>query len=137
MNSNELDPPVEKIDDNEQWRPVVGAESNYSVSSYGRLFSHLHKRLLHPTIGGRRVVLAGGRATSVGELALEAFGEPRPEPGAIAWAEDRDLQYPYQLSNLTWISRAEMMAIFRRAQAAKRAEEAARAGTWRGGVTHG
>jgi hypothetical protein len=120
----QLDPPIEKIEGSEIWRPVVGAESNYSVSSYGRLFSRIHHRLLRPTIGGRRVVLAGGRAVSVGELVLEAWGQPRPEPGAIAWAEDRNLQYPYQLSNLRWITRPELLAILREARAAERAGEA-------------
>lgn len=102
-------PPVEPLD-GEVWRSVVGHESDYLVSSYGRLWSHLHGRLLHP-IGGRRVVLAGGRATSVGELTLEAFGEPKPSFGAIAWAEDKTIEWPYRLSNLRWLStRAEMMA---------------------------
>lgn len=103
-------PPIEKIDDDEIWRAVVGHEAAYLISSYGRIWSNHFRRLLHP-IGGRRVVLAGGRATSVGELVLEAWGQPQPSFGAIAWAEDKTIEWPYRLSNLRWLStRAEMMA---------------------------
>jgi hypothetical protein len=102
-------PPIEALD-GERWRGVVGHEELYSISSAGRLWSNLHKRLLRP-IGGRRVVLAGGRATSVGELALEAFGSPKPSFGAIAWPIDRSLRFPYSVGNLRWLStRAELMA---------------------------
>jgi hypothetical protein len=90
----------------------------------GRLFSHIHNRLLTP-VHGRRVVLAGGRAVSIGELILEAHGnEPKPGKGWIAFPVRCDIEWPYRLENLRWISRDELMAILREARAAERAGEA-------------
>jgi hypothetical protein len=103
-------PPIEKIDGSETWRGVVGHQSDYPVSSYGRIWSCHLGRLLRP-IGGRRIVLKG-RATSVGELVLEAWGQPKPAFGAIAWAENRTItEWPYRLGNLRWVlDRADLMA---------------------------
>jgi hypothetical protein len=123
-NGIQLDPPIEKIDGEESWLPVVGLEESYLVSSYGRIYSRIHHKLLKPT-AGRRVVLAG-LALSVPELVLEAHGgQPRPVAGMIAWPIDRDARWPYQVQNLVWRSRAEMLTILSRERAAKLAESAA------------
>jgi hypothetical protein len=109
-------PPVEP---GESWLPVVDYEEFYSVSSRGRIFSHRGAgRVLHPA-KGRRIVLAGGRACSVGELLLEARGEPRPAgSGWIAFSADSDNAY-------RWITRTELLRHLREARAAKRATEEA------------
>lgn len=117
MTTTQLDPPIEKIDDKERWLPVVGLEQSYLISSYGRLWSCIHHRLLTP-VHGRRVVLAGGRAVSIGELILEAHGnEPKPGKGWIAFPVRCDIDRPYRLTNLRWISRDEFLAILREARA--------------------
>jgi hypothetical protein len=74
-------------------------------------------RLMH----GRRVVLPGGPVPGgpVGRWAggpaswCGSMGQPRQPAGMIAWPLDRDLVFPYQVSNSTWISRGEMLAILR------------------------
>jgi hypothetical protein len=120
----DLDPPVQPLDSSEVWRGVVGLEENYLVSSYGRIYSRIHRKLLKPYLGGRRVVLSG-LALSVPELVLEAHGgQPRPVAGMIAWPIRRDLDWPFQVQNLVWRSRAEMLAILSRERAAKLAEGA-------------
>jgi hypothetical protein len=61
----------------------------------------------------------------VPELVLEAHGgQPRPVAGMIAWPIRRDLDWPFQVQNLVWWSRAEMLAILSRERAAKLAEGA-------------
>lgn len=117
MTATELNPPVESLPD-EEWLPVVDHEESYLISSMGRLFSHIHNRLLTP-VHGRRVVLAGGRAVSIGELILEAHaGQPRPAPGWIAFSADSDNAY-------RWITRTELLRHLREARAAKRTTEEA------------
>lgn len=115
MTATELNPPVESLP-NEEWLPVVDHEGTYSISSMGRLFSHIHNRLLTP-VHGRRVVLAGGRAVSIGELILETWGQPKPGKGWIAFPVRCDIDRPYRLTNLRWISRDEFLAILREARA--------------------
>jgi len=115
-----ITPPVEPLDESELWLPVVGLEENYLISSMGRLYSRIHHKLLKPT-NGRRVVLAG-LALSVPELVLEAHGgQPRAAAGMIAWPIDRAVRWPYQVQNLVWRSRAEMLSILSRERAARRA----------------
>jgi hypothetical protein len=122
-NSKYQRPAIEPLIKGEHWLPVKGHEELYSISSAGRIYSHRGAgRLLHPA-RGRRIVLAGGRAVSVPDLVLEVHaGQPRPAPGWIAWPKDRIAPQPFAVQNLTWISRAEMMAIFRE----ERAKTAAR-----------
>ena len=57
------------------------------------------------------MVLAGGRPRAVGELVLNAWGQPQPAPGWIAWAEDKSIEWPYRLSNVRWIDRTEMLRL--------------------------
>jgi hypothetical protein len=115
-----LDPPVEYLP-NEEWLPVVDHEESYLISSYGRLFSRIHRRLLNP-VGGRRVVLAG-QARDIGALVLESHGkQPRPAAGMIAWPIDRDARWPY--SDCRWITRAEMLTTLSGERAVKLAEGA-------------
>jgi hypothetical protein len=107
-----LDPPIESLP-NEEWLPVVGLEESYLVSSYGRIYSRIHRKLLKPYLAGRRVVLSG-LALSV----LEAHGgQRRPVAGMIAWPIRRDLEWPFQVQNLVWRSRAEMLTILSRERA--------------------
>ena len=127
-NGIQLDPPVEKIDGEESWLPVVGLEQSYLISSYGRIYSRIHRKLLKPYLAGRRVVLSG-LALSVPELVLEAYGGlPRPVAGMIAWPILRDLEWPFQVENLVWRSRAEMLTILSKERSARLAESAERGG---------
>jgi hypothetical protein len=119
---NELDPPISSLPE-ERWLPVVGLEESYLISSIGRLYSRIHHKLLKPT-AGRRVVLAG-LALSVPELVLEAHGgKARAAAGMIPWPVDRTIDWPYQVGNLKWITRAEMLAILSRERSARRARRA-------------
>jgi hypothetical protein len=128
MTITELDPTVEKIDDKERWLPVVGLEGKYEISSMGRIYSRIHCKLLKPYLAGRRVVLSG-LALSVPELVLEAHGgQRRPEAGMIAWPIRRDLEWPFQVENLVWRSRAEMLTILSKERSARLAESAERGG---------
>ena len=101
----------------EQWRPVVGMDGRYSVSTFGRVRSepHVHTkgRILSasPKNGYKRV------RTALGELyvhvaVLEAFIGPRP-PGQEARHLDRD-RWNAALSNLAWGTPVENQADKRR-----------------------
>ena len=69
----------------EEWRPVVGFEGLYSVTSTGRVRSEKTGRVLKPTEGPDgyyRVTLKGeGKRSSptVHRLIMEAFVGPRPD----------------------------------------------------------
>ena len=71
----------------EVWRPVVGAEGRYEVSSLGRVRSLLRKvpQVLKPTVGTHGYmtlyIYADGkrRLRSVHQLVAEAFIGPRPD----------------------------------------------------------
>ena len=115
-------PPIRSFR-NESWKPVLGLEEKYLISTYGRLFSRIHRRLLHPVRG--HAVLAGGRAVNVAELVLETHGgQPRPAPGMVAWPVDRRAKWPY--SSCRWITRAEMLSELSRERTARLAMERAR-----------
>jgi hypothetical protein len=122
-NNTKSGPPIKCLP-GEQWLPVAGHEA-YSISSMGRLWSHIHHRLLRPVRG--HVVLAGGRPVNVGELVLETHGgQPRRAAGMISWPVDRDVRWPYRTENLAWISRPEMLKVLSRERAARLASERAR-----------
>lgn len=72
----------------EEWRPVVGYEGRYEVSSEGRVWSHLTKRILRPGTTSRgylSVNLSDGsrpkkqKSFCVHSLVAAAFIGPRPD----------------------------------------------------------
>ena len=99
---------------NEEWRPVVGYEGDYEVSSCGRVRSldrlvqrptspfRARGRTLKPVLvrGYPLVTLRGGRRHLVHVLMLEAFVGPRPE-GMYGCHWD-DVKTNNVLSNLRW-----------------------------------
>lgn len=101
----------------EQWRPVVGHEGAYEVSSLGRVRSvdrvltfangrqrRAKGRELKPwpngSVGHECVGLAGGRRALVHVLVLEAFIGPRPE-GMIA-CHNNGVANDNRAENLRW-----------------------------------
>lgn len=70
----------------EVWRPVLGYEGRYEVSSLGRVRSLITDRIMRQQLNGKaedhadyyRVKLAGGRQRYVHHLVCEAFFGPRP-----------------------------------------------------------
>lgn len=75
------------MENNEIWRPVVGAENYYEVSSTGRV-RRIGRRIRKLPIahGYERLVLSCGGATftrSVHSLVAEAFIGPRPQGFSI------------------------------------------------------
>jgi hypothetical protein len=115
----------------EIWKPVVGYEGCYSVSSFGRVRSEA-RRILHPHSGSKSLptrVIKPGIASSgyplvvlnkngkrksalVHQLVLEAFVGARPE-AAEACHVDGD-RTNTALANLRWDSRSGNIADARR-----------------------
>lgn len=104
--------------DDERWRPVVGLEDRYHVSSLGRVLSlpkrgHRDPMILRATPSNRggypTVSLRDGRGgrkmRGVHQLVLEAFVGPRPD-GALALHYDDDPSN-CTLANLRWGTRSE------------------------------
>lgn len=88
----------------EQWRPVVGFEGKYAVSSLGRVRGR--QKLLAPIPrpnGYLQVNLTDGsrrRCAMVHQLVLAAFVGPRPE-GAVSCHNNGD-SFDNRLENLRW-----------------------------------
>ncbi len=109
-------------DEVEVWKPVVGFEDLYEVSSFGRVKSRkriqlrdydyqgivypVEERILKTHIRGSRyqqVSLGRGNVFAVHRLVLEAFKGPRPK-GMIACHSDDDGVNNY-VGNLRWDTR--------------------------------
>lgn len=93
----------------EIWRPVLGYEGRYEVSSIGRVRSLLSGgRLMRQQLNGRaedhadyyRVKLAGNRQRYVHHLVCEAFYGPRPD-GLLACHANGNHRDNW-LDNLYW-----------------------------------
>ena len=97
----------------EQWKPVVGYEDRYEISSEGRVYSHISDRLLKPyrLSQGHLVFCAcrqGVRRTMLIHRAmLEAFVR-QPESGEEA-CHNNDVPWDNRLENLRWASHRENM----------------------------
>ena len=109
---------MSESDSNEQWRPIIGYEGAYEVSSHGRVRSLKRLDRLNRWRGGRilkwRVDIKGAgyvyiqlclhgvaKKCNVHVLVLEAFQGPRPGPAYEACHQDgrRDNA---RLDNLRW-----------------------------------
>jgi hypothetical protein len=91
----------------EIWKDVVGYEGRYSVSSFGRVYSHVTARFLRPgRLSGGHMSVALGRKNSrlVHHLVLEAFVGPRKSGQEGRHKNGRPNQN--QLTNLAWSSRS-------------------------------
>jgi hypothetical protein len=108
--SFEEDSPAELV---EGWKPIVGYESRYTISNWGRVRSF--SKYGRPYIKGRklkgghhRVALYGSDGVKdflVHRLVLEAFVGPCPEGmEGLHWDDDKDNN---RLSNLRWGTRTE------------------------------
>lgn len=107
----------------EEWKPVVGFEGKYEVSSHGRVRSLAHQvqckgnrrlkkgRMLRLWSGERGYVFAylGGKAVKVQHLVLKAFVGPRPPGHECCHFPDRD-PANNRLDNLKWGTHAENMS---------------------------
>lgn len=100
--------PEEFSQPGEDWRPVVGWERYYRVSSLGRVYSlHQTGRLCigMPMEGGYRVVKLRDKArrghVAIHVMVLEAFVGPRPSP-AHEGCHNNGIGADSRLSNLRW-----------------------------------
>lgn len=93
----------------ETWKPVVGFEGHYEVSSAGNVRSRARGKVLSPMWCGQKrkqyacVALCVGGAQKVRRvhhLVLEAFVGPKP-PGAVGCHRDDDTKNN-ALTNLYW-----------------------------------
>ena len=97
----------------ELWRPVLGYEGEYEVSSTGQVRSFKRKdpRILRPATnlhGYQFVVLCnsnGKKMRTTHSLVLEAFVGPRPDGHECL--HQNDVKSDNRLENLRWGSRSE------------------------------
>ncbi len=91
---------------NEEWRPVLGYEGLYEVSTEGRVRTLRKGHLMHPHTDRHGYLLAGlsrdgkQRTTRVHHMVLEAFVGPRPE-GLVGCHNNGDPS-DNRLENLRW-----------------------------------
>ena len=94
----------------EEWKPVVGYEGRYEISSAGRVYSHVSGKMLKPWCSpkARRVQLQVFLFTADGarkprlvhRLVLEAFVGPCPE--GMQACHFNDVPDDNRLLNLRW-----------------------------------
>lgn len=97
----------------EQWKPVVGYEGQYEVSTWGRVCRLVKRRssragaLLrqHETGNGYRQIALNCRATSVHRLILEAFVGPCPS--GLECNHKNGVKTDNYLENLEWVTKSE------------------------------
>ena len=104
----------------ERWKPILGYEGLYSVSTYGRVRSedrlvggrggslrHIRERILKPGVvkGYCIVRLARNKTKTVHSLVLEAFVGQRP-PKADA-DHINNITNDNRLQNLRWVTHAQ------------------------------
>ena len=103
----------------EEWRPIVGFEDRYEVSSHGRVRSlrtrgkwHDIERdsplILRPSDGGRKFlyVIAGRKPRRIHVLVCTAFNGQKPSAKHHAAHLDGD-SYNNHASNLAWVTPKE------------------------------
>ena len=93
----------------EQWKPLVGLEGRYEISSEGRVYSHLRGRILKPTITakGYAYVRLNKASRHVAREMLKAF-VGQPEPGQQA-CHNNGIPGDNRLNNLRWDTPHENM----------------------------
>lgn len=97
--------------DSEEWRPVVGWEDRYEVSSQGRVRSARDSQQLRIRIIPKAYLSRGSKlqAFSVSRLVAEAFVGPRPSPRHEVLHGD-GVEGNNTPGNLRWGTRRENMA---------------------------
>jgi hypothetical protein len=95
---------------NEVWKPVVGFEKEYAVSSFGRVKNIKKGKLkpvfIHPKTGYCMLMLSGGKNKYVHRLVAESFHPLSEFIGAQVNHKDGNKQNNYY-QNLEWVTRSE------------------------------